>query len=247
MKHKTIKNLKYISLGIIFIFVIGFVKILSIHSGNIVPNVSVLKDKQVMNTSIANVSASVANAASPSNNNSAGSLTPICADKFGTIIFCPTIVAPVTLPVPTISQEDSVLDCKTITGPKDGDNYCLTPGSIRTQVFKVSGNIKAGDRFFVSYNGHKEFITAVLGDTPSSVAAKLIKIINSTSFSSWLLSINSAYPIQYTAPLASSYGANSREPNLDNPRFAVKTTIRYWFESNNDSEREMNAGVILVK
>ena len=128
MTYKTIKNLKFISLGIVFVFAISFVKISNIYSWSIVPNTSVFQDKQIMDTSVANVSASVASAASTSSNSSVSSLTPICSDKSGTIIFCPTIAPPAALPVATISQEDNVLDCKTISGPQNGDHYCLTPG-----------------------------------------------------------------------------------------------------------------------
>jgi hypothetical protein len=58
-------------------------------------------------------------------------------------------------------------------------------GGIRTQKFQVGSDVMAGNKFQVGVYSVVLTVTAVQGDTPTSIAQKLANAVNSTSTSQW--------------------------------------------------------------
>ncbi len=58
-------------------------------------------------------------------------------------------------------------------------------GGIRTQVFTVGPNVNPGNRFVLTVYNHSVIVTAVAGDTPNIIAAKLAQAINNTTAVQW--------------------------------------------------------------
>ncbi len=59
------------------------------------------------------------------------------------------------------------------------------PGGIRTQYFQIGANVTAGNKFTLTVYSRAVTVTAIAGDTPSTIAAKLAAAINSTTASQW--------------------------------------------------------------
>lgn len=60
-----------------------------------------------------------------------------------------------------------------------------TPGSTRTEVFAIGTDMRAGDQFMLEVYSHQVTVTAVNGDTASSIATKLAAAINNTTAAQW--------------------------------------------------------------
>ena len=59
------------------------------------------------------------------------------------------------------------------------------PGGKRTQIFRVGNDVVAGNRFELMVYSVGRTVTAVQGDTATSIAQKLVAAINNTSTSEW--------------------------------------------------------------
>lgn len=70
----------------------------------------------------------------------------------------------------------------TITQVSDSDTG---PGGTRTQIFTIGPTVTAGNRYVLTVYSHDITVTAVLGDTPSSIANKLKDAINATTEGDW--------------------------------------------------------------
>jgi hypothetical protein len=79
-----------------------------------------------------------------------------------------------TTPTPTLTL---LSDTVSNTGP-----FGLP---VRSQVFEVGVNVAAGNRFQLVCYGHIVEVTAVSGDTPSTIATKLSDAVNATTVVQW--------------------------------------------------------------
>jgi hypothetical protein len=64
-------------------------------------------------------------------------------------------------------------------------NASTGPGGIRTQIFQIGSDILPGNKFQVGVYSVVKTVVAVVGDTPTSIASKLVNLINSTTSSQW--------------------------------------------------------------
>jgi hypothetical protein len=58
-------------------------------------------------------------------------------------------------------------------------------GSISKNTFQVGPNVQAGNRFTLQVYSHVVTVTAISGDTPATIAAKLVAAVNATSAAAW--------------------------------------------------------------
>lgn len=110
---------------------------------------------------------------------------PIPANVFGTFVaymqsicdpntgFYSPLSSPVTVTV--VAGDSFVKVNDTNTGP----------GGTRTQTFQTGPSITPGVTYFVEVYSHQVAITAVSGDTPSTMTSKLATAINATTESQW--------------------------------------------------------------
>lgn len=59
------------------------------------------------------------------------------------------------------------------------------PGGTTTQIFTIGPTVTAGNRYVLTVYSHNVTVTAVLGDTPSSIATKMKDAIDATTESQW--------------------------------------------------------------
>lgn len=58
-------------------------------------------------------------------------------------------------------------------------------GGTRTQIFTVGPVVTAGNKYYLTVYSHDVIVTAVLGDTPASIATKMKDAINATTEGQW--------------------------------------------------------------
>lgn len=89
------------------------------------------------------------------------------------------------------------------------------PGGIRTQKFQVGSDVMSGNKFQIGVYSVVLTVTAVQGDTPTSIAQKLANLVNSTTSSQWN---------QFgTAPI----GQNGFPPNASSSGSTVTINLNY--------------------
>lgn len=64
-------------------------------------------------------------------------------------------------------------------------NVSTGSGGVRTQKFQVGSDIIAGNKFQLGVYNVTKSIIAIPGDTPTSIAQKLVNAINATSIADW--------------------------------------------------------------
>jgi hypothetical protein len=102
-----------------------------------------------------------------SNGNHIIEVAPVCSNSIAGASGSVTVQI---VSVPTISKIN-----ETNTGP----------GGIRTQIFEIGANVNVGNRFVLTIYSHNTTITAVSGDTPTTIATKMRNAINATSTAQW--------------------------------------------------------------
>ncbi len=59
------------------------------------------------------------------------------------------------------------------------------PNKTRTQIFEVGPNVPVGAQYMLMVYSHGVTVIAVAGDTPASIASKMVSAINSTTAAQW--------------------------------------------------------------
>lgn len=60
-----------------------------------------------------------------------------------------------------------------------------TSGGTRTQIFEIGPNVPVGSQYRLIVYSHTTLVVAVSGDTPSSIASKMVSAINATTNAQW--------------------------------------------------------------
>lgn len=97
-----------------------------------------------------------------------------------------------TLTTQCNTGQSEVKKTGTINIPQPQSNASLslvsntgTPGSTRTELFNIGSDMRAGDQFYLMVYSHKVSVTAVNGDTATTIATKLAAAVNNTTVAQW--------------------------------------------------------------
>lgn len=86
---------------------------------------------------------------------------------------------------PSITQSGYTRICATVTGRQGGPYTCTSYTNTILQQFLIGDSVLPGDVFSVTVYSHSVNVTAVAGDTSSSIRSKLENAVNATTEAQW--------------------------------------------------------------
>ena len=130
------------------------------------------------------------------------SASNLCATADGTIVTCGAPIVAGT--PPSINQKGS----------------SVYQNNVDNQVFQVGSSVTAGNKYYLGVYSYNVYVTAVAGDTPESIAEKMIAAINATTPAQWRSGTSTGVGV----PADGTPGfPPSAQPSILNPAYIITT------------------------